>query len=137
MAMIATAVKRTQPVANPAPTVAAPPRAGATRTEAPPATTPAMAAAAPTDQYGTEQTPPDQSTQISVPPSATPVTINVTQKVEQKVEAPRERGYDSNALYTTYPYYYVGVPVVRPVVPVAPAPVYWGFGGVRRPGTWR
>jgi hypothetical protein len=131
MAMIATAVKRTQPVANPAPTVAAPPRAVATRAEAPPA---------PVDQYGqygAEQTPPDQSAQITVPPGTAPVTVNVTQKVEQKVEAPQQRTYDSYPLYTTYPYYYVGVPVVRPVVPVAPAPVYWGFGGVRRPGTWR
>ena len=138
MAMIATAVKRTQPVANPAPAVAAPPRAGATRAEAPPAAAPPTAAPAPADQYGAEQTlPADQSAQITVPPGTAPVTINVTQKVEQKVEAPPQRTYDSYPLYTTYPYYYVGVPVVRPSFPVAPAPVYWGFGGTRRPGSWR
>jgi hypothetical protein len=132
MAMLSTAIKRPPVIPAPAPATTAPPRTGSAAVPAP--TQPAPPA--PTVTVDDPYAPPDQSTQISVPPSLAPVTINVTQKVEQKVEAPRERTYD-NALYTTYPYYYVGVPALRPVVPVAPAPVYWGFGGVRRPGTWR
>jgi hypothetical protein len=65
-----------------------------------------------------------------------PVTIHVTQIVEQRVEAPEERRTR-----------YVQVPVVVPV-PVrqlrtsdepkpAPAPTYWGWGGRQAPGTWQ
>jgi hypothetical protein len=64
-------------------------------------------------------------------PDPAPVVVNVTQEVtqevEQRVEAPRV----------------VHVPVVVPVRTrvntrprKAPEPVYWGFGGQRRPGTW-
>ena len=128
MAMLATAIKRP---AAPAPAAPAT-RANSPRTE------PAVEVTSPTppslpvgDQYL-----PDQSAQITVPPSPAPITINVTQKVEQKVDAPRER--EVSPYYTSYPYpyYYVSVPVaVRPAAP--PPPVYWGFGGQRRPGTWK
>ena len=64
-------------------------------------------------------------------PDPAPVVLNVTQEVtqdvEQRVEAPRV----------------VHVPVVVPVPTrvdtrprKAPEPVYWGFGGQRRPDTW-
>jgi hypothetical protein len=86
------------------------------------------------DPYASENT-----TQVTVPSVPAPVVINITQKVEQRTEAPAD--YQSQPVYTTYPYYpyyYVGAPIVRPFVPVAaPQPVYWGFGGQRRPGTWK
>jgi hypothetical protein len=73
--------------------------------------------------------------QIEPPP---PVVVNVTQQVEQHVDAPQERPYSSPA-FVTYP---VAVPVfVAPRRPHAPDrkpdPVYWGFGGQRRPDTWK
>lgn len=67
-------------------------------------------------------------------PEPVPVIVNVTQQVEQHVEAPRE----------TSRVVEVPVPVAVPVyVPArvdrrpAPAPVYWGFNGQRRPDTWK
>jgi hypothetical protein len=62
--------------------------------------------------------------------AGTPVVVNVTQQVEQTVEQPRESTR------------YVAVPVAVPVaVRVAPRaaprePVYWGWGGQRRPDSW-
>jgi hypothetical protein len=58
-----------------------------------------------------------------------PPVVNVTQTVTQRVEAPRE------------PYIYtvpVAVPVYvrRAVPPKAQPPVYWGWGGQRRPDSW-
>jgi hypothetical protein len=64
-----------------------------------------------------------------------PVVVNVTQQVEQHVEQPRE-----SERYMRVPVAYpVAVPVyVAPARPQPkPAPVYWGFGGQRRPDTWR
>jgi hypothetical protein len=62
-------------------------------------------------------------------PEPEPVVVNVTQQVEQRVEVPSPQ--------------VVHVPVVVPVPTrvdtrprKAPEPVYWGFGGQRRPGTW-
>ena len=66
-----------------------------------------------------------------------PVVVNVTQQVEQHVEQPREPGYTRTvAVPVGVP---VGVPVyVTPGRPVhKPEPVYWGFGGQRRPDTWK
>jgi hypothetical protein len=68
-----------------------------------------------------------------VAPPAPPVVVNVTQQVEQHVESPRSPDYSR---VVTVP---VAVPIhVRPPHPVKePEPVYWGFGGQRRPGTWQ
>jgi len=62
-----------------------------------------------------------------------PVVVNVTQKVEQRVET-RE--------VTRTEYVPVAVPVAVPVhvnrqPEKPPAPVYWGFGGQRRPDSWK
>jgi hypothetical protein len=67
------------------------------------------------------------------PVVAAPV-VTVTQHVEQVVEQPRTE------TQTVYVPVHVAVPVaVRPAAPPkkAPEPVYWGFGGQRRPDTWR
>lgn len=70
-----------------------------------------------------------------VPPSASqlapPTVVNVTQHVTQQVDAPRQ----SHSI----PYY--SVPITVPVFPTFvrqpdPPPVYWGFGGERRPDSW-
>jgi hypothetical protein len=60
-----------------------------------------------------------------------PGAVNVYQTVTQHVDAPP----------TQVPQFYtvpVAVPVYvsRPIVPRAEPPVYWGFGGQRRPDTW-
>jgi len=127
MAMLMTAVKRA-----PAPVVSRPVSAS---TPAPPsdaAVTPPVV-----QVYEPPGAAPEQNVQTTIPP---PVVINVTQKVEQRVEQPRGRD-DSRAMYATYPYYPYYYPVavaIRPTVPVkAPDPVYWGFGGQRRPDTWK
>jgi hypothetical protein len=58
-----------------------------------------------------------------------PVVVTQTVVQEVTVEAPSPR-------YVQVPVY-VPVPV-RPRVPVRePEPVYWGFGGQRRPDTWQ
>jgi hypothetical protein len=63
-----------------------------------------------------------------------PVVVNVTQQVEQRVEQPRPE--PTRTVHVAYP---VAVPVfVAPRRPEKrPEPVYWGFGGQRRPDTWR
>ena len=87
----------------------------------------------------------DQSTVVPVPPSPgvvsvevaptapAPVIVNVTQQVEQ---APSPPAYYPFTTHVAVP---VAVPVyVVPPRPVKkPEPVYWGFGGQRRPDTWR
>ena len=70
---------------------------------------------------------------ITEPP---PVVVNVTQQVEQTVEQSRERTY-TTPTYVSYP---VAVPVYvapRRHIDRKPEPVYWGFGGQRRPDTWK
>jgi hypothetical protein len=72
-----------------------------------------------------------------------PPTVNVTQTVTQTVEAPQQPAYPNFGSYpyyqsplylpVTYPYGYGGR-VNRPVV--TNTPVYWGYGGQRRPDTW-
>jgi hypothetical protein len=57
--------------------------------------------------------------------------VNVTQSNVQTVEQPRQRSETRTAYIPVY------VPVAVPVVrQPAPEPVYWGFGGQRRPDTW-
>lgn len=102
---------------------------------APPSNAPAReAAAGPPASEGATTV----ETQPSEPPApAPPVVVNVTQQVEQRVEQPRERSSDS--YYGRYSYVPVAVPIyVTPPVPQKkPEPVYWGFGGQRRPDTWK
>jgi len=68
---------------------------------------------------------------VETPPA--PVVVNVTQTVTQQVEErPSVRTVEVP----------VAVPVFVPVVSAherrpEPAPVYWGFGGARRPDTWQ
>jgi hypothetical protein len=67
----------------------------------------------------------------SRPEAAPPVVVTQTVVQKVRVEAPRPQRE-----YVQVPVY---VPVVtRPRVPVKePEPVYWGFGGQRRPDTWK
>jgi hypothetical protein len=78
--------------------------------------------------------PPVALVPVEPTPPQPPVVVNVTQQVEQHVEAPRP-GYSQVVQVPVA----VAVPVyVRPQHPVRkPEPVYWGFGGQRRPDTWR
>jgi hypothetical protein len=112
------------------------------RTATRPAPGTATAATAPRDQRPAPLTPPVATTATSevvtvdTPPGPPPpVVVNVTQQVDQRVEQPRPRepDYLTGPLYVTYP-----VPIYAPGVRSRPAPpVYWGFGGQRRPDTWR
>jgi hypothetical protein len=67
------------------------------------------------------------------PAPAPVVNVTQTQTVEQRVEQPRVE------TQTVYVPVHVGFPVVaRPHEPEKkPEPVYWGFGGQRRPDTWK
>jgi hypothetical protein len=68
-------------------------------------------------------------------PSVSPVVLNVSQQVEQKVVHPSPARSDRTV------YVPVAVPVAVPYVPrprpEPAAPVYWGFGGQLRPDTWK
>jgi hypothetical protein len=71
-----------------------------------------------------------------VPPPETstpaPVVVNVNQTVTQQVH---EREVRTVAVPVAVPVY---VPIATgPARQKAPAPVYWGFGGQRRPDTWK
>jgi hypothetical protein len=74
----------------------------------------------------------------ATPPEA-PVIVEQTVVQEVRVEAPRAR--QEVRRETEYIHVPVYVPVavaVRPRVPVKePEPVYWGFGGQRRPDAWQ
>jgi hypothetical protein len=61
-------------------------------------------------------------------PAPPTVINNVTQHVTQTVEQPRQR--------QDYPYHSVPVYLPTPVAPRVEPPVYWGFGGQRRPDSW-
>ena len=66
----------------------------------------------------------------SAPAPAPPTVVNVHQTVTQHVEAPLRQSKPSYAVP-------IAVPVYLPVTPVAkPQPVYWGWGGQRRPDSW-
>jgi hypothetical protein len=76
---------------------------------------------------------------VAAPPQApAPVVIqappvNVTQTVTQKVEVPREHTRVEQV--PVYVPVYVGAPR-RPVEQKKEEPVYWGWGGKRRPDAW-
>ena len=63
---------------------------------------------------------------------APPVTV--TQTVTQRVEVPRERSRVVEQIPVYVPVY-VAVPA-RPVEVKKEEPVYWGWGGKRRPDAW-
>lgn len=68
---------------------------------------------------------------VQTEPVVVHVDQQVTQHVEQRVEAPPER--------TRIVHVPVAIPVVVPARVVAPRlaePVYWGFGGKLRTGSW-
>lgn len=60
-----------------------------------------------------------------------PPVVNVTQTVTQRVEPPAAYGYTPYGLP-------IGLPVYLPprVTPRPEPPVYWGWGGKRRPDSW-
>ena len=71
------------------------------------------------------------------PTAKAPVVVNVRQDVTQHVDQPQQ---NTQPYYAGYPlgYYqyggFIGAPIVnRPVA----APVYWGWGGQRRPDSWQ
>jgi hypothetical protein len=72
------------------------------------------------------------------PTAKAPVVVNVRQDVTQHVDQPQQQY--AQPYYGGYPLGYsqyggfIGAPVVnRPVA----APVYWGWGGQRRPDSWQ
>lgn len=75
----------------------------------------------------------DQSSSPRSAPQAPPVVVQQTVVQEVHVEAPRpqrEREYVQVPVYVPV--------VVQPRRPVKePEPVYWGFGGQRRPDSWQ
>ncbi len=69
-----------------------------------------------------------------------PVVVNVKQEVTQHVDQPAAQPAYPYGYPYGYPSYYGGVIIGAPIVtrPVlAPAPVYWGWGGQRRPDSWQ
>ena len=141
MAMLATAIKKAPatPAARPASTaVAATTLGAAPQPQAPPA----PAVVTPSIQINEQQAEGAYDAPPAPAPAApqiAPVVINITQRVEQRTEASRTDPYATAGMYPYSPYYpYLGPVFVAPVTPVkAPAPVFWGFGGQRRPGSWK
>lgn len=74
----------------------------------------------------------------ATPPEA-PVIVEQTVVQEVRVEAPRGRQeVRRETEYIQVPVYVPVAVAVRPHVPVKePEPVYWGFGGQRRPDAWQ
>ena len=141
MAMLATTIKKSPPpvAARPAataPSVAAP--SAAAQPQAPP-----PAVATPLVQINEQaEGGYDATAQPTAAPASpvAPVVINITQRVEQRTESGRSDA--AYPMYPNYPYYpdhpLAGPVYVAPAVPVRTAPtVFWGFGGQRRPGTWK
>ncbi len=67
-------------------------------------------------------------------PAPAPATVNVYQTVTQNVEAPGAQAFQ--------PYYSIPVFPVYASAPIVPArhviaPIYWGWGGQRRPDSWQ
>jgi hypothetical protein len=75
--------------------------------------------------------PPAPKTIVIHEPAPPPVVV--TQTVTQYVEAPRHREPPA-AVYVPV---YVPVPRVAPKPEKEPEPVYWGWGGKRRPDAWK
>ena len=139
MAMLATAIKKTAPPVAARPAVTTP--SAVAQPQAPP-----TAVATPLVQINEQAEGGYDAT--AQPPAApaspvAPVVINITQRVEQRSESGRsDPAYPMYPNYSTYPYYpyypFAGPVYVAPAVPVRTAPtVFWGFGGQRRPGTWK
>lgn len=93
----------------------------------------------PPPQYGQEPQPViyDQQDQPQ-PATKAPVVVNVRQDVTQHVDQPQQQY--AQPYYSGYPLGYsqyggfIGAPVVnRPIA----QPVYWGWGGQRRPDSWQ
>jgi len=77
---------------------------------------------------------------VVAPPAPQPVIVqappvNVTQTVTQKVELPDDRPRRVEQIPVYVPVY-VAVPT-RPVEVKKEEPVYWGWGGQRRPDAWK
>jgi len=93
--------------------------------------------AAPSEEAPSKEQPPIASVQpVAIPPP----TVNVNVKIEQPAQTsqasyPYAYGYPYSAGFYGVP---VSVPFVTHPAVVAPAtmPVYWGWGGQRRPDTW-
>ena len=81
-----------------------------------------------------------QVNESTIPEQSIPVTppqiVNVYQTVTQRVEPARGQSTQVVSYPIAYP---IIVPVsVRPIpIYQAPAPVYWGWNGQRRPDTWQ
>ncbi|MFI5177828.1 MAG: hypothetical protein ACHQO8_04670 [Vicinamibacterales bacterium] len=125
LAMLKTATKRPEP-ASPAST-APQPSTAPVAVYAPPG--------AAVDQYGQPIAAPTEDQ-----PKA-PVVVNVKQEVTQTVEQPTQPNYSMSSPYgyafSPYVYGFGAVAPARPVVAPPPAPVYWGWGGQRRPDSWQ
>lgn len=65
------------------------------------------------------------------PQPAPPPVVNVHQTVTQRVEPSFAQSYPFYSVPVAVPVY-----VPRTIAPHAVAPVYWGFGGQRRPDSW-
>lgn len=63
--------------------------------------------------------------------SEAPGVVNVYQTVTQRVETRPDYPVPVYTIPVAVPVY-----ISRPVVPRAAAPVYWGWGGQRRPDSW-
>jgi hypothetical protein len=72
-------------------------------------------------------------------PPEPPVVVEQTVVQDVRVEAPRARQeVRRETEYIQVPVYVPVAVAVRPRVPVKePEPVYWGFGGQRRPDAWQ
>lgn len=101
-----------------------------TRPILPPVKEPAVAPHAPSPVPQPEAEPPaPQPVIIQAPP------VNVTQTVTQRVEVPYERPREIEHVPVYVPVY-VAVPT-RPAEVKKEEPVYWGWGGQRRPDAWK
>jgi hypothetical protein len=80
-----------------------------------------------------EAAPPEDATpsRAVAQPAEAPGVVNVYQTVSQHVDAPPSQSPQFYTVPVAVPVY-----VSRPIVPRAEPPVYWGFGGKRRPDTW-
>jgi len=82
----------------------------------------------------------EPQTQVEQVTTATPPVVNVYQTVTQHVEPPANTAPPPYYPYGAYGIYTwpIAVPVYTAVPRPAPrpAPVYWGWGGQRRPDTW-
>lgn len=74
---------------------------------------------------------PQEALVVPSAPAPAPAPVIVKQSVVQHVDAPARY---SEPVYVPYPVY---VAPVRPVEVKKEEPVYWGWGGQRRPDAWK